>query len=127
MQIVCANSFFGLTVSRSVEQKYTAATPAHDQPDHSRDTAMPKRDATITYIAKHKHRQAIAAACQISMDAIKHWKRVPPKRAKIVAQIIGIPCHLIRPDFFPTPEEERSNGKSGKIKRTVNGGRAGRG
>ena len=73
---------------------------------HSMETAMPKsskRDAVVLFIAEKKLRPAIADACQISVDAIKQWRRVPPLRVVAVERITGIPRHMIRPDIYPTP------------------------
>jgi hypothetical protein len=57
-----------------------------------------------------KVRRAIVAACEeagqpLTSQAVFDWKNrlggVPAKRAAIVARVLGLSLHQVRPDVFP--------------------------
>lgn len=53
---------------------------------------------------------ALAAKLQIKPQAVYGWEMVPPSRCRKVAQLSGIPAHVLRPDIFPAEAEDRLAG-----------------
>jgi DNA-binding transcriptional regulator YdaS (Cro superfamily) len=47
----------------------------------------------------------LAAALDISAQAISQWDEVPPLRVLAVEQVSGVPRHELRPDLYPPPAE----------------------
>jgi hypothetical protein len=45
--------------------------------------------------------RAVADKFGISVAAVYSWDKVPPARVGIVAEMIGVSVHEIRPDLFP--------------------------
>lgn len=52
-------------------------------------------------------RLKVAKALKITHGAVSQWKRVPAERVLDVEKITGIPRHMLRPDIYPNPAEER--------------------
>ena len=47
----------------------------------------------------------IAERLGISKQAVRQWEEVPPLRVLIVAEMIGMTPHVVRPDIYPNPED----------------------
>lgn len=65
----------------------------------------------------------VARRIGLTRQAVTYWckvGRVPPEHVARVAEIIGLPCHVIRPDIFPAPAGE-SRQTPHKRRRTTNG------
>jgi hypothetical protein len=63
-------------------------------------------DPTVAKIKSERGLQTrIGKACGISRQAVDDWVRVPSTRVIIVAKILGIAPHVIRPDVFPRPKK----------------------
>ncbi len=43
---------------------------------------------------------ALARKLKVTRGAVSAWKAVPPKRAREIAKITGIPKEVLRPDVF---------------------------
>jgi DNA-binding transcriptional regulator YdaS (Cro superfamily) len=44
---------------------------------------------------------AIARIIGVVPSAVTQWRRVPLKHVPKLAEVTGLSCHQIRPDFFP--------------------------
>lgn len=49
---------------------------------------------------------ALAAGLHISPSAISQWQRVPVERVIEIERLTGISRHELRPDIYPTSEQE---------------------
>ena len=62
------------------------------------------RDAPLTEALSRRYAvTAIAAALGISRAAVSQWRRVPGKHVTSVAEITGMPPHVLRPDLCAPP------------------------
>ncbi len=52
----------------------------------------------------------LAKRLGISREAVWLWRRVPAEHALIVAEMLKLPPHKVRPDLYPPP---RRNGEGG--------------
>jgi Bacterial toxin YdaS len=52
----------------------------------------------------------IAEACGIVRHAVWNWRRVPAEHVLVVAALLKIPRHQIRPDIYPPPRNS-NNGR----------------
>jgi len=50
----------------------------------------------------------IAAALNISSQAVSQWDEVPAKRAPALERLTGIPAHKLCPSYFPKPQTGRA-------------------
>jgi transposase-like protein len=50
----------------------------------------------------------IARACGIHRTAVYQWRRVPPERVQIVAELTEWTPEQIRPDIFKKPRKRRA-------------------
>ena len=64
----------------------------------TRDTAL------LRAIKNAGGRERLAAALEITPQALSQWKRVPALRVITVEQKTGVPRHELRPDLYPAPE-----------------------
>jgi DNA-binding transcriptional regulator YdaS (Cro superfamily) len=51
-------------------------------------------------------RAKIARATGLAVSNVTQWKHIPPRHAMAVAEITGVPVHILRPDIFPSPSRE---------------------
>lgn len=48
----------------------------------------------------------LADKLEISREAISQWRRIPAERIIQVERATGVPRHLLRPDLYPSDDEE---------------------
>jgi hypothetical protein len=60
-------------------------------------------DAVTLIRSKRELVLKVAAACGIKVQAVYQWEHVPVARVLIVSQVIKVPPHKIRPDYYPAP------------------------
>lgn len=64
-----------------------------------------KLDPAIAAIRDGHLGTEISRRCGISRQAIYQWDQVPWNRVHVVAEVTGLPPHVIRPDIYPPPPE----------------------
>ncbi len=52
----------------------------------------------------------VANAVRRKHNTVAGWQKVPPCHVVAVAELSGVPPHLIRPDVFPPPKGGTSRG-----------------
>lgn len=64
-------------------------------------------EALLKYFKSGRGRaQALAGTLHISPSAISQWQRIPAERALEIEAATGIPRHELRPDLYPSPEQQ---------------------
>lgn len=63
-------------------------------------------DPVLNQVFQRVPRAKLAAELQITAQAVSLWKKVPVRRVMRVAELTGIPCHQLRPDYFPKPARQ---------------------
>lgn len=52
----------------------------------------------------------LAAALNISSQAVSQWKRIPAERVIDIERATGVPRQTLRPDLYPVQEPAPSHG-----------------
>jgi hypothetical protein len=68
-------------------------------------TTLTPLDGLQLAIKKAGNKARLMEALNLTSGAINFWRQgIPVKRVIDVSRVTGIPCHILRPDYFPAPD-----------------------
>jgi hypothetical protein len=77
---------------------------------------MDEKSAVQQLIGKLGSQEALAAAAEVTQQAVSYWSRrlpfIPVKHARLVSEKTGIPLHELCPEYFPAPTGEQGDAAS---------------